>query len=246
MTKQMTKKCLVCGKEFEPPKKNSVCCCKECSVEYVKNRYKYNSECKEYVKRSNEKYRIQNKDRIKKYKKEYRIQNKEKISKYYKQYYTKNKENIAERKKQRSTLDKNNTKEYYKQYRTQNKNKINEYLRVYRRKKYKKNINYRLTILTRKNLQRCFNLINTPKDVHTFELLGYTPQELKQHLEKQFYNGMTWDNYGTYWEIHHIKPLHTFNFGTIDNVNYEQIKIANSLDNLQALTIQDHKLIHQC
>jgi hypothetical protein len=38
--------------------------------------------------------------------------------------------------------------------------------------------------------------------------VGCTPQELKEHLEKQFKEGMTWDNHGMYgWHIDHIIPL---------------------------------------
>ena len=42
----------------------------------------------------------------------------------------------------------------------------------------------------------------------TFEIVGCTPQELKDHLEKHFKEGMTWENYGLYgWHIDHIIPL---------------------------------------
>lgn len=29
----MTKKCVICGREFVPKRKNAICCCKECSKE---------------------------------------------------------------------------------------------------------------------------------------------------------------------------------------------------------------------
>lgn len=38
-------------------------------------------------------------------------------------------------------------------------------------------------------------------------IVGYTSEQLKYHLESQFNSNMTWDNYGSYWEIDHIKPL---------------------------------------
>lgn len=374
MTKQMTKKCLVCGKEFEPPRKDRVCCSQECTIRYRKNKYKYNPEHKEKIKNQSRQRYIQNKNKAKEYYKQYYSNNREVLlekskayrqqhreyykeyskiweqqnKKYYnntcihcnttfkttkpkqkfcsekckqeyhelqrqikinnkpkkncvicgkeftprntriqccskecttiynKQYYSRNREKILNQNKQYQAKHKEKYQEYRKIYNEQQKvhhdricticgthfttthSRIltcskecqKKYERIkdqeYLNKRYKENIPFRISVLIRGHLKRCFRFINTPKDVHTFELLGYTPQELKQCLEKQFYNGMTWDNYGTYWEIHHIKPLHTFNFGTIDNVNYEQIKIANSLDNLQALTIQDHKLIHQC
>jgi hypothetical protein len=38
-------------------------------------------------------------------------------------------------------------------------------------------------------------------------LVNYTIEELKAHLEAQFVEEMAWDNYGTVWELDHIKPL---------------------------------------
>ena len=42
----------------------------------------------------------------------------------------------------------------------------------------------------------------------TFNIVGCTPIELKEHIEKQFLEGMTWENYGFRgWHIDHIIPL---------------------------------------
>ena len=39
-------------------------------------------------------------------------------------------------------------------------------------------------------------------------MIGCSPQFLKEHLEKQFKDGMNWENYGLYgWHIDHIIPL---------------------------------------
>lgn len=39
-------------------------------------------------------------------------------------------------------------------------------------------------------------------------MLGYTPHELAQHMERQFVRGMSWDNFGK-WHIDHIVPIST-------------------------------------
>ena len=40
------------------------------------------------------------------------------------------------------------------------------------------------------------------------DVLGCSPEYLKEHLEKQFSQGMSWDNYGFYgWHIDHKIPL---------------------------------------
>lgn len=42
-------------------------------------------------------------------------------------------------------------------------------------------------------------------------LLGCSIADLCQHLEKQFREGMTWDNYCRFgWHVDHIKPCASF------------------------------------
>ena len=43
-----------------------------------------------------------------------------------------------------------------------------------------------------------------------YDVLGCSLAELKQHLEKRFYGGMTWENYGSRWHVDHIKPCAAF------------------------------------
>lgn len=69
------------------------------------------------------------------------------------------------------------------------------------------------------------------KDKRTLELLGCTLEEAFIHLESQFQDGMSWDNYGKYgWHIDHIKPIASF-----DLTDPEQIKKACHYTNLQPL-----------
>lgn len=67
------------------------------------------------------------------------------------------------------------------------------------------------------------------KTRRTVDYLGYSPEELKIHLEKQFKEGMSWENYGE-WHIDHIKPIAAFaKEGNLDP------KMVNALSNLQPL-----------
>ena len=63
-------------------------------------------------------------------------------------------------------------------------------------------------------------------------LVGYTLKELMAHLETQFKEGMTWDNYGSHWHIDHIRPKSWFIY---ESVNDEQFKQCWALSNLQPL-----------
>ena len=77
------------------------------------------------------------------------------------------------------------------------------------------------------------------KDDSIKNLLGYSIQELKEHLEAQFEDWMTWDNLGLTakelkqtWQIDHIKPVNTFN---ITSTDCEDFKKCWALENLRPL-----------
>lgn len=56
------------------------------------------------------------------------------------------------------------------------------------------------------------------------------------HLEKQFTEGMTWDNYGE-WHVDHKKPMALFQFTSTDD---EGFKECWKLENLQPLWGSDN------
>jgi hypothetical protein len=67
------------------------------------------------------------------------------------------------------------------------------------------------------------------KSERTQLLLGYTTEDLRQHLESKFLEGMCWENYGE-WHVDHIKPISAFAREGITS-----IKEINALTNLQPL-----------
>lgn len=62
-------------------------------------------------------------------------------------------------------------------------------------------------------------------------LVGYTAQELKQHLESLWQSGMTWNNYGL-WHIDHIIPESLWQYSSPSDSEFKQ---CWSLANLQPL-----------
>lgn len=54
------------------------------------------------------------------------------------------------------------------------------------------------------------------KTEHSIKYLGCTIEEFRNHIETQFHEGMTWDNYGE-WHIDHIIPL-KYNNPTLEEV----------------------------
>lgn len=69
--------------------------------------------------------------------------------------------------------------------------------------------------------------VGAVKSGSTFSMLGYSPAELKAHLERQFGKGMSWDNRGD-WEIDHIVPISSA-------TSVEEVIALNQLSNLRPL-----------
>jgi len=70
----------------------------------------------------------------------------------------------------------------------------------------------------------------------TEKILGYKIIDLLVHLEKQFLEGMTWDNYGK-WHVDHITPLASFDFVDVQD---PEIRYAWSMANLRPLWAADN------
>lgn len=69
------------------------------------------------------------------------------------------------------------------------------------------------------------------RSMRSRELIGCDTEHLRNHLEVQFTEGMTWENYGRFgWHVDHIKPLTHY-----DMTDLEQQKAAFHWTNLQPL-----------
>ena len=85
-----------------------------------------------------------------------------------------------------------------------------------------------------KNISRCLGSVKAGRSWKN--LVGYYPEELVSHLEKQFRPGMTWENYGTVWHIDHIIPKKYFQYIDAD----ENFRECWSLKNLQPLFAEEN------
>lgn len=213
--------------------------CKDCVKQYESGKMK------EY----NKQYRLDNKDKMKEYKKEYRknnseyLRNKSKITRetksykesvkefraknkdhiveYNKQYYENNRVEILKNRKQRNQTD------YAKSYRNQ-----------YKKERRQSDICYKLTGNIQGRIKQ--SLKRNLKSKNTIELIGCTIEELKLHIENQFKDGMTWENYGFYtWHIDHIRPCASF-----DLSDPEQQKICFNYKNMQPLWAHENLSKH--
>jgi len=73
---------------------------------------------------------------------------------------------------------------------------------------------------------------------HWEDLVGYTVEQLRSHLERQFQLGMSWENYGKGgWVIDHKQPRCSFCFSSSDDPEF---KACWALSNLQPLWEKDN------
>lgn len=118
-------------------------------------------------------------------------------------------------------------KEYHKRYYIENCNTIKKRVKQNHYRRMKEHVGYLLLQRCRCRLYKAIKQNNKSKS--TLELLGCSTDFLKYHLELQFKEGMSWDNYGE-WEIDHIKPCSLFDFS-----NEEHQKECFHYSNLQPL-----------
>ena len=130
---------------------------------------------------------------------------------------------------------------YDKMYRLQNKELIAAYKKAWELTKKDDPI-----FKIKKNLRRrVHHALNSIKKADTtFELIGCTPNEFKMHIESQFTEGMTWDNYGRdTWHIDHITPCYSYDLSEESQqrecFHYTNQRPLWAIDNLSDL-FQNH------
>ncbi|NRF91525.1 hypothetical protein HQN89_10890 [Paenibacillus frigoriresistens] len=172
-------------------------------------------------------------------KKEYYKKNRSIAIEYLKTYRSEHLEELKEKRKQYVKANKKKIREYYKKYRVIHTDRMRAYSNksyilnkdqknAYMRNKRKTDLNCRLLGSLR---ARVYNAVKKGyKSARTMELLGCTTEHLKTHLESQFDCLMSWENYGTYWHIDHIRPCASF-----DLLDAEQQKQCFHYSNLQPL-----------
>ena len=73
--------------------------------------------------------------------------------------------------------------------------------------------------------------LNRRSSATIFKLLGYSLEQLRKHLEKQFIGKMSWENMAD-WHVDHIIPLSSF---SIKEAGDKEFLAAWSLGNLRPL-----------
>jgi hypothetical protein len=141
---------------------------------------------------------------------------KEKKLEYHKKWYSENKEKWNE---------------YIKEYREKNRDKIRQLRRNYEKTRKANDPLYKLISNFRTAIYQVLKENRVDKNQSYFDVLQYTPEQLIVHLEKQFTEGITWENYGE-WHVDHKLPISSFN---IQKMGDSEFMKCWSLENLQPM-----------
>ena len=111
-------------------------------------------------------------------------------------------------------------KEYYKK----NKDKILEQGKINKRR-YRENPTHKVQDNISRSIRK--KIKNFHPDV----------SRIKEHLENQFTNELTWDNYGTIWHVEHIVPQSLYDFSNKEDINRcwneRNLRPLKAIDNLR-------------
>jgi hypothetical protein len=205
---------------------------------------KLQSICKCCDKLKSKEYREKNREKYLLSQKKSYDENKEKRSITKKQYYNDNRDNIINRNKKyyRNNIDK--YKITKKEWREKNKEKVLKKSKEYSQKnrklisEYEKNRRhtdplFRTVRYVRNRINQYLKSKNYKKNSQSFELVGCSPEILKNHIENQFTKGMTWELIGRYIHIDHIIPLSSAK-------TEDEVKKLCHYTNLQPLWAKDN------
>lgn len=140
-------------------------------------------------------------------------------------YHIRNREAVIERKKKW----RKDNHEHVLQYREDTKHKRNEQCKAYRKKRYAECPAFRSSMKCRNLLYRTLGCTGEKKDKGTYDILGYSGEDLYRHMEARFQEGMSWEN-PEEWHIDHIHPVSRY-----VKEGVTEIAVINALSNLMPM-----------
>lgn len=111
--------------------------------------------------------------------------------------------------------------------------KVNEYAR----RRRATDTNFRLTQNLNRSLRRLLSRNAVSSRSSAARLLGCSIAQFREHLARMFGRSLSWKNYGTVWDIDHIRPLAGF-----DLLDPAQLAAACHFTNLRPLRKKANKL----
>jgi hypothetical protein len=153
----------------------------------------------------------------------------EKYKKQYRKYIVYQEEY---RKKNREKINQKIREWYYK-----NKDRVRANQRIYEREgAYRNSLHFKIKDGMRKRILEVLKRDGGKKTQRTMKLVGCTVEELKQHIEKQFKPGMSWEQRHLF-HIDHIIPCASFDLTKLSEqkkcFHYTNLQPLWAIDNMK-------------
>jgi hypothetical protein len=153
----------------------------------------------------------------------------EKYKKQYRKYIVYQEEY---RKKNREKINQKIREWYYK-----NKDRVRANQRIYEREgAYRNSLHFKIKDGMRKRILEVLKRDGGKKTQRTMKLVGCTVEELKQHIEKQFKPGMSWEQRHLF-HIDHIIPCASFDLTKLSEqkkcFHYTNLQPLWAIDNIK-------------
>lgn len=158
---------------------------------------------REYMK----KWRAENSERLKKYDSEYKASHKSQRSKRFKEWSDKNRDSLLVKKSEYAKKRYSSGHRWRPKTKAQ-KQRVLEWSRKYLKHKRLTDPNHRIAHNLRTRLRSVLD--GKSKSKQTLQYLGCDAGAFRRHLESQFSEEMSWDNYGSFWHIDHIVECFRF------------------------------------
>jgi hypothetical protein len=219
--------------------------CRKCGVPkpledfYNCNRTKdgKRSVCKECTNTENKERNKINKVKYNAHGREYYQNHKAERHAYHKDWYKLNKEAKRE---QNERWKKENPEKYREMMQNWYVNNRDKKLRQNRENEIKRLQNDPMCRIVKNLRGRISGLVSGRlKSAPTLILLGCSLEFFKEYLASQFRDGMSWENYGVYWHIDHIKPCSLF-----DLSKQEEQNVCFHYTNMQPLLAKENLAKH--
>lgn len=193
--------------------------CTKCKKEYPLNEHFFNINkdykdgfsyyCKKCQQEINRKYYKEHRERLNEQNKQYQQDHKEEITEQRRNHYQETINLQRERAKKYYYQHREERNKYSRNYQQTNKDRLRIYYLDRHYQRLNNNVHYRLLHNLRANITSAFD--KRYKSGKAIDLVGCSIDFLKKHLESQFKENMTWENYGKGgWHIDHRKPCCTF------------------------------------
>jgi hypothetical protein len=190
-----------------------------------------------------------NREKTNKILREWRLRNPEKAKENCRQWAAKNPDKVIKHNREWYAAHKEQSRENSKRWYANNPQKQLESSRKWRMKypdkakaihqradaKQRSTPKGKLSDSVSRRMNKSLNGLKSHR--HWEDIVDYTIEQLRAHLEKRFKPGMTWENYGTYWHIDHKTPVSVFNYERPEDIDF---RLCWSLKNLQPMEAKEN------